>query len=141
MRYFFNRPQIWVMESTEISLFGVTFLVAAWLLRKEGHVSVDIVVDQLSARTRSLVRMITSVLVAIVCMIVVWYGTQVTWDHLQKGIVASELMRFPKAPLLAVIPASMFLVLIQSLRRTYGYFRSWRAPSNEEPSSPTEPMS
>ena len=41
MRYFLNRPMIWVMEITEISLLFITFLGTAWLLRREGHVKID----------------------------------------------------------------------------------------------------
>ena len=50
MRYFLNRPLVWVLELTEYALLWVTFLGAAWLLRQGGHVQVDVIVDFMSRR-------------------------------------------------------------------------------------------
>ena len=47
MRYFFRRPQVWTVEVCEYILFILAFLGAPWLLKKGGHVSVDIVVERL----------------------------------------------------------------------------------------------
>jgi TRAP-type C4-dicarboxylate transport system permease small subunit len=41
MRYFFLKPPEWVIQTCEYMLLWLTFLASAWLLRDEGHVSVD----------------------------------------------------------------------------------------------------
>ena len=80
MRYFLNRPMIWVMEVTEITLLLITFLGTAWLLRREGHVKVDIVLSHLNPRAQALLGIISSIIGIIVCMVLVWNGTLVSYD-------------------------------------------------------------
>lgn len=131
LRYFFNRPQSWVLESTEWSLFLITFLVAAWLLKKEGHVNIDVVIVHLSPRTQSLFGMITSLFGAAICFVILWYGVQTIIDHLQRSVLASTLVPVPKAVFLAMIPMSMFLLLIQFLKRAYSFAVNWRTLANK----------
>ena len=131
MRYFLQRPMIWVLEVTEIILLFITFLGTAWLLRREGHVKVDIVLSHLNPRTQTLLSIISSIIGIIVCVVLVWYGTQVSYDYIQRGLYEPTLLEIPKGPLLAIIPVGSFLLLIQFLRRTYGHLQQFRASPNE----------
>jgi len=132
MRYFLHRPMIWVMEVTEIILLFITFLGTAWLLRREGHVKVDIVLGHLNPRAQALLGIISSIIGIIVCIVLVWYGIQVSYDYTQGGLYEPTLLELPKGPLLAIIPVGSFLLLIQFVRRTYGYLQHFRASPNEE---------
>ena len=132
MRYFLQRPMIWVLEVTEIILLFITFLGTAWLLRREGHVKVDIVLSHLNPRTQTLLGIISSIIGIIVCVVLVWYGTQVSYDYIQRGLYEPTLLEIPKGPLLAIIPVGSFLLLIQFLRRTYGHLQHWTASPSEE---------
>jgi len=127
LRYVVGRPTVWVTEITGYLLVYIPFLVAAWVLRREGHVRMDLVLNQLSPKTQSLVNVITSIVGAIVCLLIAWYGIKVTWDHYQTGFLTMTLLMLPKWPLLAVIPVGSFLLFIQLLRRTYNYLVLWRA--------------
>ncbi len=49
-RYFFRFSTPGMFEIWEYSLLYMTFLGAAWLLRREGHVSMDIVLNHLKPR-------------------------------------------------------------------------------------------
>ncbi len=132
MRYFLDSPIIWVVEISELSLLYITFLGTAWLLRREGHVSMDFVVNRLGPKNRGLLGAVTSVFGAIVCLIIVWYGTRITWYNLQTGAYLETLLEPSKGAILAIIPFGSFLLFIQFLRRTHGYFRSWRLASNKD---------
>ena len=127
LRYFFGRPTSWVVEIAGYILLYIPFLVAAWVLKREGHVKMDLVVNRLSPRTQALTNMITSVLGAIFCLVVAWYGAGTTWDMFQRGIHRSTVLMAPVAPLIAIIPIGFFLLFIQFLRRTYKYLGGWRA--------------
>ena len=52
MRYFLNRPTLWTLEISEYSLVYITFLGAAWVLRKDGHVKIDLLVRVLKPRSQ-----------------------------------------------------------------------------------------
>ena len=127
MRYFLDRPTLWVLEVVEWCLVWMTFLCAAWVLKEEGHVKMDILVTRLNPRAQALLGVITSIISALVCLTFVWYGTQVVWDHFARGVVEAKMLRAPKAPLIVVIPAGFFLLFIQFLRRSHGLLVKWRA--------------
>jgi len=126
-RYFLNRPMGWVTEISEYSLLYITFLVAAWVLKKEGHVKMDIVLNRLNPGTESMTNVITSAISAIVCFILTWYGAKVTWELFQTGYFTPTLLELPKFIIIAIIFIGSFLLFIQFLRRTYSYWGSWRA--------------
>ncbi len=127
MRYFMNRPLIWVGDATEYVLVFITFLGAAWLLKRKGHTSIDVVVTRLNPRNQALINTATSIVGAIVCLAITWYSAETTWDHFQRGIIFTKAIELPKAPLLSVIVLGSFLLFIQFLRDAHRYLMSWRA--------------
>ncbi|MFC2013938.1 TRAP transporter small permease subunit [Chloroflexota bacterium] len=129
LRYFLNRPIIWVGEISEYTLLYITFLATAWLLRREGHVRMDIVLRRLTPKTQSLVNLITSLVGAIICMAIVLYGTQTTWSHFQRGLFIPTHLEPPKFILLLIIPLGSFLLFIEFIRRAYSHLESWRTSS------------
>ena len=131
LRSVLNRPITWVNEGTEYSLLYITFLGAAWLLKKEGHVRVDIVLNRLEPRTRGILNVVTSVILAVVCFLLVWYGTQSTLDNFQRGILSVRYYELPKFAFLAVIPLGSLLLFIESLKKTCGFIQIIRKERQE----------
>ena len=133
MRYFLNRPIVWMVEINEYALLYATFLGTAWVLQREGHIRVELVVKQLRPRVQAMVGVITSFLGAIVCGGLVWYSAQSTWDHYVRGVFnPGHILETPTAFVLAVMPVGAFLLSIQFLRRTSGYLGRWRTLSSKE---------
>lgn len=126
-RYFLGRGVIWVIEFSEYALLYITFLGTAWLLKREGHVKMDIALTRLNPKTQLLINSITSILGAILCLVIAWAGAEVAWDHLQRGLHQPTLIAPPDFPIFAVIPVGSFLLFIQFLRRAYSFLESWRA--------------
>jgi C4-dicarboxylate transporter DctQ subunit len=118
-------PQKWVMETTEYSLLFITFLATAWLLRGEYHVRMDILTNALNQRAQALLGVISSILGIIVSLVLVIFGSIVTWDYLQRGVFRPTPLLTPSAPLYAIIPLGSFFLLIQFVRRTGGYLKIW----------------
>jgi TRAP-type C4-dicarboxylate transport system permease small subunit len=126
LRYFFNRPQAWIAEISEYLLLYVTFLGAAWVLKNEGHVTVDILIARVSPRTRAVFGIISSVIGAFVFLVVFWFGTLETLDLFKRGVHNPSVLEFPKAPLVAIIPLGSLFFMIQFLRRAFGFLGSLR---------------
>jgi len=131
-RYIFHRPIAWVIEFSEYALLYIVLLGSAWLLKSEGHVTVDILINRLTPKGQSLLNFVTSILGIMACLILVWYGSQTTWDLFQRGIMLQEVVMMPKFVILGVIPVGGFLLLIQFLRRAGKYLKSWRLLRNTE---------
>lgn len=128
MRYFLNRPIFWMIEITQYAMVFILFLGAAWLLRQDGHVVMDVLTTRLGQKSRNLANVITSILGAIVCLIITWYGVKVNWDYIQIDYIYSATLEIPAFLLQAVVPLGTFLLFIQFLRRAYGYLGKLRAP-------------
>ncbi|MFC1902582.1 TRAP transporter small permease [Chloroflexota bacterium] len=124
-------PIPWVIEISQILLVFIAFLGAAWLLRRERHVKLDVLVDRLSPRSQALLNTITSIIGAIICLCFVWYGTKVTLSHFQRGMLSNTVLALPTFPRYAAIAVGSLMLFIQFIRRSYGYLKEWRAPLNK----------
>jgi len=132
MRYFLNRPQTWVVETTEFGLLFIAFLGAAYLLKQEWHVKIDMVLGRLSPRGQALLNTITSILGIAICLIFVVYGTQATMMCFEIGRRTRGAMLTLQWPLIMIMPIGFFLLSIQFLRRARSCFRDRRILLNEE---------
>ena len=125
-RFFFGSGPMWVLEVVEYGLLWFTLLASAWVLKGERHVKIDILLLLLNPKSRILINLITSILATVACLIVVWYSTGVVWEYLQTGErLPTEVRPFKFIPYL-IIPIGFVLLFIQFIRRTYGYFLSWK---------------
>jgi C4-dicarboxylate transporter DctQ subunit len=120
MRYFFKNPLTWAVEFTEYIMLYTTFLGSAWLLREEGHVSINLVLSRLNPRTEAIINFITSIFGIMACSIIVWYGAKSTLTHYRDGIRAFTAMLLLKWPFIIIIPFGSLLLSIQFVRRAYG---------------------
>lgn len=132
MRYALNRPIMGVLEINEYALLYATFLGTAWLLKRGGHVTVEMIVARLRPKAQAMAYVITSILGAIACGVLMWYSAQCTWDHLVRGVRnPGAVLQIPIAAVVAIIPIGSFLLFIQFLRRTSGYVQKWRTLANK----------
>jgi len=126
MRYFLNRPQFWVGELSEYALLYITFTGTAWVLKKDAHVKIDILSTLLSPKKINILGLFASIICIFVCIVLIYYGVKVTWDHFARRVFLPTLMQFPKGPLLAIIPVGAFLLLIQFMRRISQLLREFK---------------
>jgi C4-dicarboxylate transporter DctQ subunit len=118
-RYLLNRPITWVVEISEYGLLYITFLVAAWVLRQDKHVSLDLVYTRLSSRNQSIAGVFTSALAAIVFLMITFYGVKVTLHQFQTKYFTPTILEAPKFLITLIIPVGTFLLLIQIIRKVY----------------------
>ena len=127
LRYTINQPLEWAVEISEYILVGLTFFAATWVLKRNGHVKMDQLFNHLGPRTQIVLNFITSILSAMACLIIVWYGIVVTLDHIHTGDSYFTTLEFPKWPVSAIIVVGFVLLLFQFLRMTYGYLTDLKA--------------
>ena len=118
-RYLLLARLMGVDEITEIAMLYVTFLGAAWLLRREGHVNIDLLFIRLKQETQARLTVVTSLMGAAVSLVFVFYGVWATFDVWQRGIVTPTILEVPKAAILAIIPLGSILLVIQFLRQAW----------------------
>lgn len=131
-RSLLGRSIVWAVPFSEYSLLYITMLGTAWLLRREGHPSLDIVVNRLDPRAGALVNVTMSIVGAIICLVVTCSSAVTTLHLFQTGASDPAILEVPKGPLVLVIPIGSFLLSIQFVRRASGHLRSWKASPNKE---------
>jgi len=117
LRYFFNSPTSWVMEMSAYVVLWVPFLGGAWVLKKDGHVRMDLLIGNVSPKIRAILILITSVIAAVTCLIITWYGIKVVMDLYETRFRTQTVLMLPKYPIMAIIPLSTFLFFIEFLRK------------------------
>ena len=123
---------IWIVQVNEYCLVWVTFLAAAWVLAKDGHVRVDMVFSRLSNKGKILFRLVQDVVSMAMCGLLCYLGVLSVWEHVQDKVVDVQSIDVPKAWILVVIPAGFLLLTVQFLIRTLQDVRSLKAPGREE---------
>lgn len=117
LRTFFELPQMWVTEVTECLLLYITFLTTAWLLRDDGHVRVDILLNRLKPRTVAFLGIVSSGIGILVSVVLVIFGAMITWDYYQRGVYTPSAMEFPVYVILIIIPIGSLALFLQFVRR------------------------
>ena len=131
-RYFLRQPIIWVVEVTEYIMVQITFVGSAWLLRKEGHVTVDVVTSRLSKRNQSLFLAVTSAICFVTFVMITWWAIVATWGAYREHLYIPKQLGMPKFLVMLVIPFGSFMLAGQFLRRTLSAIMTWRSLREKE---------
>jgi C4-dicarboxylate transporter DctQ subunit len=129
-RYVFRTPLLGMVEASEIIMLYIAFLGAAWLLRSDGHVCMDVIINRLKPRPKGLLNSVTSVIGAAIAFVLFWYGTGVTYNLFLKGTMESGNLEIQKGYVMLIIPLGSLLLFIQFLRRAYLFWKEAKPSIN-----------
>ena len=107
----------WVVEISEYSLPLATFLAAPWLLYKNEHVRVDILLTALPVTVARQIDRATDAVGLAVCVIFVWYGIKVIADSMQLGSMIIKTLVLPEWWTFVPLPVCFALLGIEFVRR------------------------
>jgi TRAP-type C4-dicarboxylate transport system permease small subunit len=137
-RYFFNRPFTFTVEMTELAMGLIVWLGVGLTTHDNEHISVDFVTLRLSARTRSIVEVLTNAVALGFLVLVTWRLWVQASFLLQKGDV-TQVWRLPYWPVAyAIAIGSVFLLtgvlvhLMSAMRRASG--------RDAAPTTPVSPL-
>ena len=109
----------WTLELAEWSLLYICFVGAAWVLKNEGHVRIDIAINYLDQKNQALINGIMSIVGAVICLIITWYSAEMTWGLFQLDSKIVSVLDMPKGAITVIIPIGSLCLFIQFLRRAY----------------------
>jgi len=112
-RYFFGHPTIWQTEFSIYLLMFVTFVGAAYGLRHNAHVGVDLLVQTAPPRLQLLLRIISATLSLVVILVVFWTAAKMWSEAAAGGWTTSTAWRAPLSLVYAILPLGMLLVACQ----------------------------
>ncbi len=121
--------QRWTIEVVEYTLLYITFLGTAWVLKIDGHVRVDLVTNLLTSKAQAVLGVIASLIGIIISLVLVIYGSMITWElFITEKFLSTQLLP-PAAPLYIIIPIGSIFLLLQFVRKTYDSVIKYRQPS------------
>lgn len=125
-RYGLQQGLVGVDQLSGTMLLYITFFGAAWVLRREEHVNIDLLIGGLGRGARRHLDIVSSVIGAAVCLLLAFYGAQEALSSWERGIrIASEL-EIPRVINLGVIPIGCLFLGLQFLRRAWLHLRTGR---------------
>jgi TRAP-type C4-dicarboxylate transport system permease small subunit len=116
-RRIFNAPTLWMIDLNEYLLPYVTFIPAAWILLRDGHVSVSLVVDRMQPEPRRKMRIFTDILGLAYSAILVWQGWLMAYESLRAGYRFATVYMWPRFPVYVIIPIGGALLCLAFLIR------------------------
>ena len=125
-RYFFGWPWGWVVEFTEYSLVYMTFLPAAWILKRDRHVRMDLVFSLLAPRSQSLLSAITFFIGSIISLMLTGFGIRVTWDLFTTKYFTVTILEIPKFIVVGVIFVGFLFLFFQCIRCALAALSDWK---------------
>jgi TRAP-type mannitol/chloroaromatic compound transport system permease small subunit len=115
LRYGFNRPTMWVHETSQ-QIFAIALLLgSAYTLQKGGHVRVDILYRRLSTRGRAILEIVTSIFYFLFNGVLLWKGGEMAYE----SVMMLEKTQTPWEPyvfhVILAIPIAAALMLLQGI--------------------------
>ncbi|MFD1706236.1 TRAP transporter small permease [Siminovitchia sediminis] len=118
-RLFFNISFSWVHELSEYTLLYLPFLTAAWLLRYNDHIVIDLIEPILSPRVKYVLDIIIILIGIFVSVILVWFGFITVADYFSSGLRSQTTLKIPKGYIAIIIPLGSVLLLFEFIRILY----------------------
>ena len=125
LRYFFSSPLIWGTEVTEILLLYITFLGAGWVLHKDAHVVIDVIISHVEEKKRKWLNGISYFLIGIVSAILIYYGFHTAYDHYTRGVFNPTILETPIALIIIIIPVGSIPLFLEVLLKGRRLFRQF----------------
>jgi TRAP-type transport system small permease protein len=107
----------WVVELSEYSLPLATLLVAPWLLYRNEHVRLDIVLTMFPKPVALALERMADVLGILICAVFVWYGSKLIGDSARLGSMVVKTLSIPEWWQYALVPVSFLLLAVEFARR------------------------
>jgi len=123
MRELLGLPQAWVVECSEYIILFITFFGAAWVMKGEGHISVEIVINALRPGKAALLNFATSILGLFVCLIIFIFGILSVLRAYNHHLITFTALELPKWPFLTVIPLGTLLLSLQFISRAHRFWK------------------
>lgn len=110
----FGAPsRLWVIEASEYALLFITFLGAPYLLEKNRHVVLDLIIDNLVGGWRRFFQVMNASIGLLVCLILTVVGVSVVADQFELGTREITVMRPQSWWITAAMPLGTGLMAFQ----------------------------
>lgn len=118
---YLGKPTTWVSEISSILILWIPFIVAAWVLKRDGHVRMDLIMKRVSQESQAILNFITSMLGVLVMLIIsaAALKTTIYW----VGYKTPTPLMLPRAPIIGIIFIGSLMFAIQFFIETLNFLK------------------
>ena len=124
LRYFFNRPSIWVTEISTYLFLYIVFLGTAYALQQGFHVRVTFLVDRLNDTIKRILNLITSIFAMFFTFVLLWQTSVMTWSAFKEDWRSLTMLGAPFAYIYVGMVFGSFLLFLTFLLSTILQFQT-----------------
>ena len=118
LRYFFNRPSIWITEVSTYLFLYVIFLGSAYALQQGMHIKVEFLVSWFGLKTRKAIGLFTALLSMIFCLVLIWQTSVMTWTAFKESWTSPTMLSAPYVYIYIVMVFGSILLFLTLLLHT-----------------------
>jgi TRAP-type C4-dicarboxylate transport system permease small subunit len=112
LRYFFNRPSIWVTEVSTYLFLYIIFLGTAYALQQGSHIQVTFIVGFLGPRLTKIINLLTAIFAMIFCLVLLWQTTVMTWTAFKEDWTSPTMLSAPYAYIYIIMVIGSLLLFL-----------------------------
>lgn len=124
LRYFFNRPSIWVTEITTYLFLYIIFLGTAYALQEGMHIRVTFLLDLFNEKVTRIINLITALFAMIFSFVLLWETSEMTWYAFSEKWTSPTMLNAPYAYIYVAMVFGSFLLFVTFLCDTVLKFRA-----------------
>ena len=132
VRYMVGFSYTGLFELTEYSLLWMTFLATAWLLKNDGHIKLDLVLDHLNPRRKAITNIATAIICEILLGSLIWYSVKLTVYDIRYDTYLSTVLQPTRWPIEIIIAIGYILLFIVMLRKIFDNLKNLQTISKRE---------
>ena len=114
------QPFAWLFTSTEYALLYMTMLGAPWLVRRKGHVHIELVTAALPDGARRLLSRLVALACVAVCAVLAWKGYDLVQLNIARNDYDVRAFYVPRWILTIAFPISFGLMAVEFARFAFG---------------------
>lgn len=115
LRYFFNRPSIWITEVSSYLFLYLIFLATAYALQQGMHIRVTFLLDYLGDKAKRIIDIITSLFALTFSVVLLWQTSIMTWTAFAESWTTPTMLNAPFAYIYVSMVIGSFLLVLTFL--------------------------
>lgn len=114
MRYFINRPLIWLEECQMFLIIWTVFFGGSAAFRYKNHVAIEILVDIFNPKIQKIIYRITAVIILFILLFLAYYGCLIIKQYSSLKRV-TDILKIPYAFIYSAVPIGSVFMLVNFL--------------------------
>lgn len=121
-RKLFHSPIVWSPDLAEYLMVYLAFLPASWLLLRDGHVRVTVVLDKLHGTPRRSSLLASDLVAMFYAGVLAWQSWLVAWDSYVSHVTFSTISSWPEFPIQVIIPIGSGWLCLTAIVKIVAFF-------------------